>query len=142
MDLLEKAIKIATAAHSGQVDKAGVPYINHPLRVMEMGVTENEKIVGVLHDVVEDSEWSFEQLKQEGFSSLIIDALKCVTKISSNEPYDDFIMRVKQNELAIKVKLNDLTDNMDIRRLDCLLENDIIRLKKYLRAYKELRDEL
>ena len=75
MATLERAIEIARNAHDGQFDKASMDYINHPLRVMEKGLTENEKIVGVLHDVVEDSDWTFEILKGEGFSDDVIDAL-------------------------------------------------------------------
>lgn len=138
MSTLEKAIEIATLAHKGQVDKAGEDYINHPLRVMEAGKTENEKIVGVLHDVVEDTDWTFEKLEQEGFSEEVISALRCVTKLSNDESYDDFILRVKANPLATAVKINDLTDNMDIRRLPSINSVDIRRLKKYHSAYRLL----
>ena len=113
MSTLQRAIEIATQAHQGQFDKSGKDYIGHPLRVMEMGQTENEKIVGVLHDVIEDTDWTFEKLAEEGFSQEIIDALRCVTKLSENENYDDFIKRVKKNSVATAVKSNDLTDNMD-----------------------------
>ena len=125
----------------GQFDKSGKDYIEHPLRVMEMGKTEEEKIVGVLHDVVEDTEWTFEALAAEGFSKEIIEALRCVTKVSENENYDDFIERVKKNPLAVAVKINDLSDNMDIRRLPYLSDKDVKRLKKYLKAYKKLVGE-
>ena len=139
MSTLERAIEIAQEAHRGQVDNAGEEYIGHPLRVMEAGRTLEEKIVGVLHDVVEDSEeWSFERLEQEGFAPEIIEALRCVTKLSATEPYDKFIARVKENRLAVAVKLNDLTDNMDIRRLPYLSDKDVKRLKRYLKAYKQL----
>ena len=141
MSTLERAIEIATEAHKGQYDKAGNDYIGHPLRVMEMGTTENEKIVGVLHDVVEDTDWTFEALAAEGFSEEVIAALRCVTKLSENENYDDFIERVKKNSLAVAVKINDLSDNMDIRRLPYLSDKDIKRLKKYLKAYKRLIGE-
>ena len=141
MSTLLRAIEIATQAHQGQFDKSGKEYIGHPLRVMEMGRTEEEKIAGVLHDVVEDSDWTFEALEAEGFSQEIIAALKCVTKLSENENYDDFIERVKKNPLAVAVKINDLTDNMDIRRLPYLSDKDIKRLKKYLKAYKKLIGE-
>lgn len=141
MSTLEKAIEIATEAHKGQYDKAGNDYIGHPLRVMDMGRTEEEKIVGVLHDVVEDTEWTFAQLAAEGFSQEVIDALQCVTKLSENENYDDFIERVKKNPLATAVKINDLSDNMDIRRLPYLSDKDLKRLKKYLKAYKKLIGE-
>ena len=82
MSTLDRAIEIATEAHKGQFDKAGNEYIGHPLRVMEMGRTEVEKIVGVLHDVVEDTAWTFDALEAEGFSKEIVDALRCVTKVS------------------------------------------------------------
>lgn len=141
MSTLQKAIEIATQAHAGQVDKAGNEYIGHPLRVMEMGRTEAEKIVGVLHDVVEDTDWTFEMLEAEGFSKEVIDALRCVTKLSEKENYDDFIERVKKNPLAVAVKINDLSDNMDIRRLPYLSDKDVKRLKKYLKAYKRLIGE-
>ena len=141
MSTLERAIQIATEAHKGQLDKAGKDYIGHPLRVMEMGKTEEEKIVGVLHDVVEDGDWTFEALEAEGFSKEVISALRCVTKTSENENYDDFIERVKKNPLAVAVKINDLTDNMDIRRLPYLSDKDVKRLKKYLKAYKKLTGE-
>ena len=138
MSTLERAIEIATEAHRGQFDKAGNDYIQHPLRVMAAGKTTDEKIVGVLHDVVEDTDWTFEQLAAEGFSSEVIEALRCVTKLSDSEPYDKFIARIKINKLAVAVKLNDLTDNMDIRRLPYLSDKDVKRLKKYLKAYKQL----
>lgn len=141
MSTLQRAIEIATLAHKGQFDKAGNDYIGHPLRVMEMGKTEEEKIVGVLHDIVEDAEWTFEALEAEGFSKEVVAALRCVTKISENENYDDFIDRVKKNPLAVAVKINDLTDNMDIRRLPYLSDKDVKRLKKYLKAYKRLVGE-
>ena len=141
MSTLERAIEIATQAHEGQVDKAGNAYIGHPLRVRAMGKTEQEKIAGVLHDIVEDTPWTFEMLEAEGFAPEIIAALKCVTKISENEDYDDFIERVKKNPLAVAVKINDLTDNMDIRRLPYLSDKDVKRLKKYLKAYKKLVGE-
>ena len=141
MSALPRAIEIATEAHKGQFDKAGNEYIGHPLRVMEMGRTDEEKIVGVLHDLVEDNDWTFEMLEAEGFAPEIIAALKCVTKLSENENYDAFIERVRKNPLATAVKINDLTDNMDIRRLPYLSDKDIKRLKKYLKAYKKLIGE-
>ena len=138
MSTLERAIEIATEAHRGQLDKAGCDYIEHPLRVMAAGKSLDEKIVGVLHDVVEDTNWTFEGLAAEGFSTEVIEALRCVTKLSESEPYDKFIARVKRNPLAVAVKLNDLSDNMDIRRLPYLSDKDIKRLKRYLKAYKQL----
>jgi (p)ppGpp synthase/HD superfamily hydrolase len=105
---------------------------------MDLGQNDNEKIVGVLHDVIEDTQWTFEDLEKEGFSIEVIEALKCVTKTSEDEDYAEFITRVKINPLAVKVKLNDLTDNMDIKRMPEVLESDLKRLNKYLKAYNEL----
>jgi (p)ppGpp synthase/HD superfamily hydrolase len=105
---------------------------------MAAGKSLDEKIVGVLHDVVEDTNWTFEDLAAEGFSAEVIEALRCVTKLSESEPYDKFIARVKRNPLAVAVKLNDLSDNMDIRRLPYLSDKDVKRLKRYLKAYKQL----
>lgn len=141
MSTLERAIEIATEAHRGQLDKAGKDYIGHPMRVMAAGKTTEERIVGVLHDVVEDSDWTLERLAAEGFSVEVIEALRCVTRLSKDEPYDNFIARVKSNPLAVAVKLNDLSDNMDIRRLPYLSDKDVKRLKKYLKAYKQLTGE-
>lgn len=136
--LISKAINIAMQAHAGQVDKAGMPYIGHVMRVMQAGKTIDEKIVGVLHDVVEDTTWTFDALLAEGFPVHIVDALRCVTKLSDDEPYESFINRVKTNPLAVAVKINDLTDNMDIRRLQTLTDADVQRLRKYLKAYQSL----
>lgn len=136
--MLKKAIEIATEAHKGATDKYGSPYINHVTRVMNLGSTEEEKIIGVLHDVVEDTHWTFEKLTSVGFSSEIMEALKCVTKISEEEDYEEFTLRVSRNPLAVKVKINDLTDNMDIRRIPVLTEKDLIRLMKYHKAYRFL----
>lgn len=139
--ILDRAKEIARSAHEGQVDKAGKPYIEHPMRVMKMGKTVEEKIVGVLHDVVEDSEWTFEMLENEGIPKDVMDALRCVTKLSEDEDYDHFIARVKTNPLAVKVKLNDLKDNMDITRLEEVTEKDLTRLNKYIKAYRQLKKE-
>lgn len=137
-DLLSKATTIAIEAHKGHVDKTGMPYLGHIMRVMNAGKSIDEKICGVLHDLVEDTDWTFDQLEKEGFPIHIINALRCVTKLTDDEPYDEFIKRIKPNPLAVAVKINDLTDNMDIRRLNDITDSDIKRLKKYHSAYKEL----
>lgn len=142
MSTLDRAILIAVKAHKNQTDKYGNPYILHPMRVMGMGRTEEERIVGVLHDVVEDTDWTFDGLRKEGFSERIIKALDCVTKRSEDEDYDDFVARTRTNPLAVRVKLNDLIDNMDIRRMKEVKEKDVKRLNKYLRAYKLLAADL
>lgn len=140
-ELLNKAIKIADKAHKGQTDKYDAPYIAHVMRVMNYGKTYDEKIVGVLHDVVEDhpEEFSLEYLRSEGFPEYILFAVKCLSKLYPEENYDDFIRRIEKSSLAISVKLNDLRDNMDLRRVNReLTEKDIKRLNKYLKAYRHL----
>jgi len=142
MATLAKAIEIAVSAHKGQKDKSGVDYILHPLRVMERGKTEVEKICGILHDVVEDSDWTFEKLENEGFSAEVIGALRCVTKKSEDEDYDNFIDRITENSIAVQVKINDLLDNLDVTRLKELNEWDFKRLNKYLKAYWKLKEKM
>ena len=107
---------------------------------MNAGQTKNEKICGILHDLVEDTPWTFEALRKEGFSEEVISALVCVTK-QPNETYTHFIERIKKNSLATKVKLNDLRDNMDITRLTFITEEDTQRLNKYLKAYHSLLEK-
>lgn len=139
-NLLRMAILIATEAHKNQKDKNGQPYVLHLFRVMNMGKTIDEKICGVLHDIVEDTDWTFEKLQNEGFSAEIIETLKCLTKTNEEENYEMFIQRVLSNKLAISVKINDLTDNLDVKRLDLVGEKDIPRINKYLKAYKLLTE--
>ncbi|MDJ1501760.1 hypothetical protein [Xanthocytophaga agilis] len=133
----ERALQIATEVHKDQKDRYGAPYILHVMRVMLRGKNEDEKIVGLLHDVVEDSPMTIEDLRKEGFSESILEAVNCLTRPES-ESYDDFIQRIKTSRLAINVKLNDLEDNLDMRRLPSVTEKDIPRINKYLKAYHEL----
>ena len=143
-ELLHKAIKIADKAHKGQTDKYHAPYIAHVMRVMEYGKTMDEKIVGVLHDVVEDHpvDFSLDYLRSEGFPEYIIFAISCLTKFDPEEDYDDFVKRTERSPLAVAVKLNDLRDNMDLRRVNReLLHKDIKRFNKYLKAYRYLIDK-
>ncbi len=135
--MLQKAINIATEAHKGQLDRYDAPYIFHVMRVMMRGKNEDEKLVALLHDVVEDTGSTFEDLQKEGFPEHIIDAVRCLTK-GEDEPYDDYISRVKTNKLAIAVKINDLEDNMDVRRMPHMEVKDVDRFNKYLRAYQHL----
>ena len=136
--MLERAIEIAVEAHKGQVDKGGSPYILHPLRVMMSVHGESEKIVGVLHDVVEDSDWTFEDLLADGFSAEVIEALKSVTKNSDNEDYDSFIQRAMQNPIGRKVKIADIRDNLDVTRISNITDKDVKRINKYKKALKIL----
>lgn len=134
---ISKAELIAQKAHAGQVDKAGEPYFNHPKRVAKNVAGEEEIMVALLHDVVEDTEITLEHLKAEGFSNTVLEALDAITK-REGESYDDFINRVKENPIALDVKLADLKDNMDILRLPALTETDLQRVAKYHKAYRYL----
>lgn len=134
MSTLERAIAIAATAHEGQRDKAGAPYILHPLRVMLRVTTVAERITAVLHDVVEDCEgWSFERLHAEGFSAEIIDALRAVSK-REGEAYEDFVKRACENPIGRCVKLSDLRDNCDLSRISAPNSRDHERIARYRRA--------
>lgn len=138
---LERAIEIAVSAHKGVKDKGGNPYILHPLRVMLSLNSEEEKIVGVLHDVVEDAEdWTFEKLQDEGFSTQILEGLQSVTKTSEDENYDGFVQRALANAIGRQVKIADIKDNLDVTRLDILTEKDMKRLQSYKKSLKILQN--
>lgn len=134
--LTRKAMIIAYEAHKNQVDKSGVPYIYHPIHVAEQMDTENECIIALLHDVVEDTNVTFKQL-EEVFSKEIIDILKLLTK-EENIEYDEYIKRIKNNSIACKVKIADLTHNLDKTRLDFVTEVDVKRNEKYKKALQIL----
>ena len=143
MDLrkqLLRAIHLAIRAHGEQKDRYGQPYIGHCFRVMNAGNTLEEKIVGVLHDVLEDTKLTIGNLLFEGFSEEVVDAVHTLTKLE-NEDYDHYLKRVKRNALAMGVKLNDLIDNMDLTRLETITEDDVLRMQKYLDAYNELANK-
>ena len=133
MSTLEKAIAIAAEGHAGQVDKAGNPYVLHPLRVMLRLDTNEERIAGVLHDVVEDCGWSLDDLRVEGFSEPVIRAVEAVTK-REGERYDDFVARAAADPIGRRVKLADLEDNCDLRRISNPTPKDYARIAKCRRA--------
>ena len=140
MATLEEAIRLAVQAHQGQKDKAGAPYILHPLRVMLRMSSDVERMVAVLHDVLEDSWYTLPDLQRAGYPEQALEALDCLTR-RENETYGEFIERVKTNPLARKVKIADLEDNMDLRRISDPQERDMGRLKKYRRAWSDLTEE-
>ena len=135
---IETALEIAIKAHKNQKDRYGKPYILHPLRVMMNVNGEDEKIAAILHDVVEDSEITLDDLRKSGFNVKIIDAVDCLTK-REGEDYFDYIKRVLISPIAIRVKLADLEDNMDLKRIDIITEKDIARLNRYLKAWRILK---
>ncbi|MFJ7312990.1 HD domain-containing protein [Pseudomonas sp. NPDC098747] len=135
---LERAIAIAATAHAGQVDKGGAPYILHPLKVMLRMTTLKERIVAVLHDVVEDCEISLDDLRKEGFSEEVLSAIESVTKVPG-ESYEDFVERAAQNPIGRVVKLADLEENSDLSRIASPSWEDLERIEKYRRAIGRLR---
>lgn len=144
MATIEKALEIAARAHSGVKDKQGEPYILHPIRVM-MGVQDEQaRIVGVLHDVVEDTDVTLDDIRAAGFSEDILTALSLVTH-DSNQPYADYVIACKANDIARQVKLSDLRDNSNLNRLLLRPEKfdtDAARMRKYVLSYRFLTDEI
>lgn len=137
LPLLDRAKELASIAHRGQVDKARENYINHPIRVAHKCKTDEEKIVALLHDVIEDSDITQNDLFKLGFSIEIVEAVLSLTK-KDGEDYQSFIIRCKNNPIGRIVKLHDLEDNLDITRLQCLTEKDIDRINRYLEARRFL----
>lgn len=131
--MIIKAFQIAYNAHKGQFDKGGNPYILHPIMVALNVESDDEKIVALLHDVVEDTGTTLDDLWEAGFSDRIIEAVDVLTKKDS-ENYEDYLCRVKENELAKNVKIADLRHNSDVSRLKTVNEKDVARITKYLKA--------
>lgn len=140
MTELERAIAIALRAHSGQKDRQGQPYILHPLHVMMQMDSEPERIAAILHDVVEDSEITLDDLRDEGFSAEVLTAVALLTHDKSATAYDDYVRKLKPNAIARKIKLADLQHNMDVRRMVTINPEDQERLKKYHRAWRILNE--
>lgn len=140
MATLEDAILLAVRAHFGHEDRYGVPYILHPLRVMHRMQSQAEMTAAVLHDVVEDTDFTLADLREAGYSAEVVEAVDRLSR-RENETYEEYIERLKPNPLARKVKLADLEDNMDVRRIKEPQANDWERLKRYRRAWLKLSAE-
>lgn len=134
MSTLERAIAIAAEAHGGATDKVGAPYILHPLRVMLRVQGEEARIVAVLHDLVEDTAWTLEDLRAEGFSEAVIAAVDGLTR-RPGEVYLDFCRRAAANEVARIVKLADLEDNLAPDRVAALPEENRSLAERYRKAH-------
>lgn len=137
--LTRKAMIIAYNAHQGQVDRAGVPYIYHPIHLAEQMDTETECVVALLHDVVEDTDITFADL-YEYFPKEIIDILKLLTHDKSVD-YMDYVKKIKENSIAKKIKIADIKHNSDESRLDKITPKDILRRGKYQKALKILMND-
>lgn len=133
--LYQRAVEIATDAHRGQVDKGGNPYILHPLAVAESVGDIELKIVAVLHDVLEDSSVTAEELLAEGFAEPLVEAVRVLTHDKSDPvSYEDYICVVKKNPIARVVKISDIHHNLDLSRIPVPTESDRKRCEKYRRA--------
>lgn len=139
-EMLDKALLIATNAHHGQFDKGGNPYILHPLKVMHYLKTDDEELMcmALLHDVIEDTNTTYQDLRDSSISERVIKALQCLTK-QRGQTYEEYKSAVVSNYDAMRVKMADLRHNTDIRRLKGVTEKDIARIAKYQTFYMELK---
>ena len=133
-DKTKRAIKLCYEAHDGQTDKSGLPYVHHPLHLAEQMDDEDSTVVALLHDIVEDTSYTLDDLESMGFGEAVIDALRLLTHDDS-VPYLDYVREIAKNSLAKKVKLADLAHNSDLTRLDHEpTERDLERYQKYQKA--------
>ena len=135
----KKALRLCFKAHKDQDDKGGIPYVFHPFHLAEQMKDEDTTIVALLHDVIEDTDYTFDDLKTFGFDDVIIDALKLMTHDES-VPYMEYVMAIKTNPIARAVKLADLQHNSDLSRLDVIDEKALKRKDKYMEAIKLLEE--
>ena len=135
----KQALKLCFEAHKDQVDKSGMPYVFHPFHVAEQMPDEDTTIVALLHDVVEDTDYTLDDLREMGFGDVVIDALALMTHDSS-VPYLEYVAKLKDNPLARTVKLADLRHNSDTSRLDHVDDKALQRVEKYAKAIKLLEN--
>lgn len=139
-EMLNKMLVLATTRHAGQFDRGGNPYILHPLKVMYYLKSNDEELqcIALAHDLVEDTDTTYTELREMGFSERVIQGIAALTKVPG-ESYDEYKVRVKANPDAVKVKMCDLRHNTDIRRLKGVTDKDLARIEKYHRFYTELQ---
>ncbi len=139
--MLNMMLVLATNKHSGQFDRGGNPYILHPLRVMYQLKTDDEELncIALGHDLVEDTDVTYKQLKDMGFTDRIIAGIRALTKLPG-EDYDDAMLRITSNKDSIKVKIQDVRHNSDIRRLKGITEKDVARIAKYHKMFMTLKE--
>ena len=138
-ELTKKALIIAYNAHFGQFDKGGVPYVFHPFHLAEQMETEYEICVALLHDVLEDSDFSIDDLKNYGFPNEIIDAVELLTK-KKECSYTSYISQICENQLSKKIKREDIKHNLDLSRLNKITDKDKKRIQKYKQALEILNN--
>ena len=135
----KKALKLCFEAHKAQLDKSGMPYVFHPFHLAEQMRDENTTIVALLHDVIEDTDYTFNDLTAMGFDAAVIEAIKLMTH-EEGVPYMDYVEKIKSNPIAREVKLADLRHNSDLSRLDAPTEKDKMRVEKYRKAIELLEE--
>lgn len=138
--MTKKALRICFDVHKEHMDKSGMPYVFHPFHLAEQMNDEVTTVVALLHDVVEDSDVTFEDLEKEGFDRVVVDALKLLTHKDDSVLYLDYVAKIKGNPIAKAVKLADLKHNTDLSRLDVIDEKALKRRQKYLDAIQLLED--
>lgn len=131
--LTKKALKLCFEAHKDQVDKSGMPYVFHPFHLAEQMTDENTTIAALLHDVVEDTDYTLEDIKNMGFPDAVCEALSLLTH-NKSVPYMEYVAKLKKNPIAKAVKLADLKHNSDLSRLDAPDEKALRRSAKYAEA--------
>lgn len=138
---LARAIQIASKEFAGVLDKGGVPYILHCLKVMHYLKTDDLELMAaaVLHDIIEDTDVTYDDLRHEGFSARVIEAVRAMTKVKG-QTYEEYKAQVKVNPDAVRIKMADLRHNSDIRRLKGITEKDVKRVEKYMKFYNELKE--
>lgn len=136
--LTKKAMKLCFLAHRDQTDKSGIPYVFHPIHLAEQMEDEDTTIVALLHDVVEDTAYTIEDLEAMGFPRRVIAAIRLMTH-EEGVPYMDYVARIREDPIARAVKLADLAHNSDTTRLDVVDEQAKARLEKYAQAIRLLK---
>jgi (p)ppGpp synthase/HD superfamily hydrolase len=139
-EMTKKALKLCFNAHKDQLDKSGVPYVFHPFHLADQMNDENTTIVALLHDIVEDTDYTLKDLREMGFNEEVLGAIELMTH-GDDVPYMDYVAKIKENPIAKKVKLAYLRHNSDITRLDTITQKDLDRAEKYKKAILLLESE-
>ena len=139
-EMTKKALSLCFSAHKDQLDKSGLPYVFHPFHLAEQMTDEDTTIVALLHDVIEDTEHTFDDLRRFGFNENVISAIALMTH-DDDVPYMDYVRNIAKDPIAKKVKLADLRHNSDMSRLDMITQKDIERAEKYKAAIKILEEQ-
>lgn len=138
--MTKKALSLCFSAHKDQLDKSGLPYVFHPFHLAEQMTDEDTTIVALLHDVIEDTEHTLDDLRRFGFNENVISAIALMTH-DDDVPYMDYVRNIAKDPIAKKVKLADLRHNSDMSRLDMITQKDIERAEKYKAAIKILEEQ-